>query len=161
MSSRTMRNGESGDGSMTTLLCLIFLVFSLCVPGQLHAQGTDDKVQSRQGRSTSPSFDPSKFVVFIHMGGRSLDRLAILRIGIALSKKGYVVRAPDRDQDEVGGPGVDYFSDSARDAAQDVANAMNEVLREMKLQDKDDSRKLRPRLQGTKNPPGYLGVWLF
>jgi hypothetical protein len=136
---------------MRTRLGLIFLLLSLCVPGDLHAQS----------RGTKPEFDPSKFVVFIHTGGRSLDRHATQRIGIALSQKGYVVRAPDRDQDDVGGPGVDYFSESARPAAEDVANTMNEILTEMKLQDKDARKKLRPRLQRTKNPPGYLGVWLF
>jgi hypothetical protein len=71
-----------------------------------------------------------------------------------------LVRAPDNQRDVVGGPGVDYFDDSALDVAQDVANTVNETFEKLWGQVADD-RKLKPRRQRVKNPPTYLGVWLF
>ncbi|MBX9827927.1 MAG: hypothetical protein K2Y27_23365 [Xanthobacteraceae bacterium] len=124
------------------------LALILLVPGSLLAQ-----------QGALPPIDTGRFTVFIH-GGNENEQIGskVLReIGTVLVKKGYVVRAPDFDQDTVGGPGVDYFSDDARDAAQDVADEINRALRSRKLQTKE----LKPRRQNVRNPPGYLGVWLF
>lgn len=105
----------------------------------------------------APKVDASKFVVFIHAGSNVKDK-SIKQIAGALFSKGYVVRSPDNDQDEAGGAGVDYFDDSAKDAAQDVATTVNEAFTRLKL---DQKKALSPRRQKTKSPPNYLGVWLF
>ncbi len=142
------RNSERYGGPMN--LCRFFLVFALCMPGVLHAQQTQ--------QSGNPPRDNSKYVVFIHAGGKDIGN-QIGEITIALLKERYIVRAPDKDQDKIGGPGVDYFDDSAFEAAQDVAKIVNGILQNLKLQ--DEGKTLKPRAQRLKNPAGYLGVWLF
>jgi hypothetical protein len=130
-------------------ICLILL---LLAPSLLSAQP--------QQSGVPPVRDNSQFVVFIHAGGGKIGDQQVREIGALLVKKGYVVRAPDLERDEAGGPGVDYFSNFARDAAQDVADTVNARLQALKLQS-DENKKLKPRLQRVNNPPGYLGVWLF
>lgn len=107
--------------------------------------------------------DPSKFIIFIHAGPFLKDgEAAVKQIAGALFNKGYVVRSPDNDQDDAGGPGVDYFDDNARDAAQDVADTVNELMAKISLPKTGVAgKKLMPRRQKTKTPPNYLGVWLF
>lgn len=104
-----------------------------------------------------PAIDRSKFIVFIHAGPKLTDPV-VRRIAGALYTKGFVVRSPDNDQDETGGPGVDYFADTAKDAAQDVAEAVNML---MAKPEGAPTKKLAPRRQNTKTPANYLGVWLF
>jgi hypothetical protein len=139
---------------MKTILCRFFLVLAFCLPGALQAQ------QPPPQQSGPPVRDNSKFVVFIHAGGKKVDEKKIREIAVELLKKRYVVRAPEYDQDEIGGPGVDYFAESARDAAKDVADTVNEKLKSLELVT-DNKKNLVPRLQRVRNPPGYLGVWLF
>lgn len=108
--------------------------------------------------------DSSKFVIFIHAGPHLKNgEAAVKQIAGALYNKGYVVRSPDNDQDEAGGPGVDYFDDNARAAAQDVADTVNELMARLTTLPKTGfaGKKLMPRRQKTKAPPNYLGVWLF
>jgi hypothetical protein len=135
---------------MTTILHRLALILALCVPSALLAQS--------QGGSPN-----SRIVIFIHAGGGEINDNQIRDIAVALVRKQYTVRVPDRDQDKVGGPGVDYFDDSARAAAEDVANTVNAALKGLKLltDEKDEKRALKPRRQFLRNPPGYLGVWLF
>ena len=104
-----------------------------------------------------PPADAGRFVLFIHAGGAAEgDRKLIDIIAISLAKRGYVVRAPDNERDEIGGPGVDYFAEAESSAAQDIANTINSASAEL-----HGSVKVEPRLQHGKNPPGYIGVWLF
>src|SRR3954452_18029374 len=106
-------------------------------------------------------YDRSKYIIFIHAGPRTKDDRDDKLISGALFSKGYIVRAPDDDQDEVGGPGVDYFDESAKKPADDVAKTINETFRLLKSE-RDAKQSLRPRRQSkTKNPPNWLGVWLF
>lgn len=107
--------------------------------------------------------DPAKFIIFIHAGPFLKDgEAAVKQIAGALFNKGYVVRSPDNDQDDAGGPGVDYFDDNARDAAQDVADTVNELMTRIALPKTGVAgKKLMPRRQRTKTPANYLGVWLF
>lgn len=128
----------------------LLLILALCVPVPLHGQGAPP----------SGTRDKSQFVVFIHAGPQSPDDKETKQIAVALFQKGYLVRAPDNQRDKVGGPGVDYFDDSARDMAQDVADTVNETFEKLGVQVADD-KKLKPRRQRVKNPPTYLGVWLF
>jgi hypothetical protein len=111
--------------------------------------------------SAQTRFDTSKFIVFIHAGGSKDDR-AVRLISGALFAKGYTVRAPDADQDEVGGPAVDYFDDSAKDAAQDVATIVNDTFVKLEIK-REEKQILKPRKQITKarTSPNWLGVWLF
>jgi len=138
---------------MITLMYRLVLVLALGMPASLYAQG----VQPR----AVPSGE-TKFVLFIHTGGSpaGIDEGKIKQIMGALAQKGYLVRAPDKEQDERGGPGVDYFADSARAAAQDVANTVNLTFEKLGIP-VDEKKKLKPRLQRVKNPAAYLGVWLF
>jgi hypothetical protein len=106
-------------------------------------------------------FDRSKYIIFIHAGPKKKDEREVKLISGALFSKGYIVRAPDEDQDELGGPGVDYFDESAKAPAQDVASTINEAFTQLKM-DPGAKQLLRPRPQTkTKNPPNWLGVWLF
>jgi hypothetical protein len=128
-------------------LRLIFLIL-IMVSMPLTARGLD----------SAPPADPSRFVLFIHAGGAASesDRKLVNTIAISLAKRGYVVRAPDDERDDVGGPGIDYFSETERPTAEDIANTVNSVSAELK-----GSVKVEPRRQSGKNPPGYIGVWLF
>jgi hypothetical protein len=145
---------------MRTIISGLCLIVALSVPGNLLAQPQSRQEQAPQ-QGALPARDNSRFVVFIHAGGKDgADDKAIREIAVALLGKRYVVRAPDRERDEVGGPGVDYFAEAARDAAQEVADTVNEKLKSLNLLP-DETKKLKPRLQRLKNPPGYLGVWLF
>jgi hypothetical protein len=135
---------------MTTTIGRVYLLLLLLAPSVLSAQ---------QQSSGAPERN-SQFVVFIHAGGGDINDRSLREIGAMLVRKGYVVRAPDRERDEIGGPGVDFFSTFARDAAQDVADTVNAGLQALKLLP-DEKKKLQPRLQRVNNPPGYLGVWLF
>jgi hypothetical protein len=128
----------------------LLLILALCLPVPLHGQGTPP----------SGTRDKSQFVVFIHAGPKLPDAKEIKQIAVALLQKGYLVRAPDSQQDKVGGPGVDYFDDSALGMAQDVADTVNETFGRLGVQVADD-KKLKPRRQRVKSPPTYLGVWLF
>ena len=72
----------------------------------------------------------------------------------ALAQRGYVVRPPDKQRDEAGGAGVDYFAEADKDIAQDIANVVNDVLYK-------SEPKVKPRYQRIRNPTGYIGVWLY
>ena len=122
------------------------LLFVLLSPSQMLAQS------SRQ-------IPNSQFVVFVHAGPKSTDP-RIKQITGALFAKGYQVRAADNEQDTVGGAGVDYFDDSAKATADEIAKLMNEKLAAVQLKTATD-KDLEPRFQRVKNPPTYIGVWLF
>lgn len=97
-----------------------------------------------------------EYVVFIHCGPKSPDDPVVRAVAIALLQKGFLVREPEPDQDNVGGPGVDYFDESAAAVAADIANSVNAVLT------KDPNVKpLVPRSKRLNNPAFYFGVWLF
>jgi hypothetical protein len=129
---------------MTTIIGRIWLLLLLLAPSLLSAQ-------TRQ---------PGEFVVVIHAGGGSIDDQNLREIGALLVKKGYVVRAPDRERNVKGGPGVDYFSSFAREAAEDVADTVSEGLLAMRLPP-DAKQRLKPRLQlRPSNLPIFLEVWL-
>jgi hypothetical protein len=150
---------------MTTIAYRLLIVLTLCIPGLLYAQPAQQggpPVPQSGPPSLQTTRDNSKFVVFLHVGGKGADGNAIddkgvKSVAIALLGKQYVVRAPDWDSDEVGGPGVDYFAESSLEAATEVAGLVNAKLKELKLLRKE----LIPRLQRVNNPPSYLGVWLF
>ena len=86
---------------------------------------------------------------------RECDRKLVDTIAIQLAKRDNWCVPPDIERDEVGGPGVDYFSEAERSTAQDITTIVNSVSVEQ-----NGSVKVEPRLHG-KNPPGYIGVWLF
>jgi hypothetical protein len=102
---------------------------------------------------------PNQFVVFVHAGPKLSDA-KIKQITGALFEKGYQVRAPDNDQDAEGGVGVDYFDKSAEKTATEIAKLMNDKLKSLELKGPSDL-ELKPRFQSVKNPPTYIGVWLF
>ncbi len=132
--------------SMRSIISGLCLVVALSLPGVLLAQ------QQPQGRQQGgpPVRDNSTFVVFIHAGGKDyVDEKSVREIAVALLGKRFVVRAPDKERDEVGGPGVDYFAKSAREAAQEVANTVNDKLKSLNLLT-DETKALKPRLQRLK-----------
>jgi hypothetical protein len=102
----------------------------------------------------APPADAKRFVLFIHAGTATKpDQDLVKKVTFALAARGYVVRSPEYDRDELGGPGVDYFADADLQAATDVAAVVNAEL--------SPAIKLKPRLQRVRNQPGYIGVWLF
>ena len=105
-------------------------------------------------------FDPRQYVLFLHTGPLDPTDIKVTQLASALARRGYLVRSPDGQADEVGGPGVDYFVDADAKAAADVAATVNATLPDLGIA-ADDTNKLAPRRQTAKNSPGYLGVWLF
>ena len=103
----------------------------------------------------------SQFVVFIHSGPRDPDDPVVLQIARYLAQRGFIVREPDDAQDLYGGPGVDYFSDSATRTAEDVAMFVSKLKLTIGNLPDEQKKRLEPRLQRINNPPTYLGVWLF
>ena len=103
-----------------------------------------------------PPPDAKRFVLFIHGGAQASKPPEDLtsRIALTLARRGYVVKSPEKDLDEVGGPGVDYFHTEDRVAAQDIADTVNSIL-------PSEMNKLPVRLQRITNPSGYIGVWLY
>ena len=126
------------------------LIILLCLPALAQAQAPP----------APPSAAGTPDVLFIHSGPKSADDIIVKRLAVTLAKQGYSVREPEDDQDKVGGPGVDYFADQAKEKAQDVADKVNEFLAQ-NGQPADAGKKLQPRKQSGKSPPNYLGVWLF
>ena len=100
-----------------------------------------------------------QYVVFLHAGPKLTDP-RIKQVAGALFERGYLVRAPDNEQDTVGGAGVDYFDESAKEAANKISKLMNDTLNKLELKTAND-KDLLPRFQRVKNPPTYIGVWLF
>jgi hypothetical protein len=107
-----------------------------------------------------PSVAGTPYVLFIHSGPKKSDDLVVKRLAIMLARMGYSVREPEEDQDKVGGPGVDYFDDTAKAKAQEVADTVNEYLAQQSPPT-DAGKKLQPRKQAAKNAANYLGVWLY
>jgi hypothetical protein len=105
--------------------------------------------------ATPPPANASSFVLFIHAGGPGdPDQDLIKKIAVALAARGYNVHSPDNERDKIGGPGVDYFSDTDLPAAQDIATVISPMLPQ-------GSKPLVPRRQRGKSEPGYIGIWLF
>jgi len=102
----------------------------------------------------------NRYVVFIHAGPKKPGDQGVKNLALRLVKQDYLVRQPEFDQDVVGGPGVDYFTDQAKAKAQEVADIVNDFLADTGALP-DPGKKLKPRLQNVKNPPTYLGVWLY
>jgi hypothetical protein len=135
--------------TMSVRLALFLL---LLLPGFASAQP--------QSQAQAPMPGGAKYVVFVHAGPK-LNDARIKQVAGALFEKGYLVKSPDGDQDTTGGAAVDYFDPSAKDVAADIAKLMNERLKALELKGPDDA-DLAPRFQRiTKNPPTYIGVWLF
>src|SRR5271167_2984982 len=110
---------------------------------------------ARSQVATAPPANASSFVLFIHAGARNNpDQDLVKKIAVALATRGYNVHSPDNERDEIGGPGVDYFSDEDLPAAQDIATVISDMLPQ-------GSKRLMPRRQRGKSQPGYIGVWLF
>jgi hypothetical protein len=108
-------------------------------------------IQSAAPPVATAADDISRYTLFLHTGGGPGGTADLVK-GV-LQKQGYTVR-PDGDTDDSGGPGVDYFYDQDRAGAERVAGVVNSALPE-------DLKRLQPRRQQARNPPGYLGVWLF
>jgi hypothetical protein len=95
----------------------------------------------------------SRYVVFLHDAGASKELTD--KLIAAIREKGYVVRGVDHDADK-SGAGVDYFSEQDRSAASNVADIVNEF----NASTPGGGKRLEPRMQRVKNPPGVLGLWL-
>ena len=132
----------------------LFLLVALvaAVPISLYAQ----QPPRQQPPQLQESRANSRYILFIHTGGgpENLVGNLVQNVLTALLKEGYSVRKPDNQRDAVGGPGVDYFDDEDGRKAQEVADIVNSIL-------PSTLRRLEARRQRAKNPPGYLGVWLF
>src|SRR3954453_2684315 len=133
---------------MTTALARAILMAVIFLPSLALAQAPPGP----------PASTP--YVLFIHSGPKSSDDAVVKRLAVTLAKQGYSVREPEGDQDKVGGPGVDYFADQAKDKAQDVADKVNEFFAENGAPPAP-AKNLKPRKQSGKIQPNYLGVWLF
>ncbi len=112
---------------------------------------------SAAGVNSPPPDNANRYSVFVHSGGwrpGDGDQEVVTSIVSALAQRGYVVRPPDAQRDDVGGAGVDYFAESDKDIAQDIADVVNDILYK-------SEPKVHPRFQRIRNPTGYIGVWLY
>jgi hypothetical protein len=117
--------------------------------------------QPAQQRPPAPDADKGpRHVVFMHTGPKQTSDPGVRALAGALVRKGYLVRAPDDQQDLVGGPGVDYFADEDAGAARELADTVNAAMADPKLYG-DDPKPLKPRRQRVRQPQGHLGLWLF
>ena len=135
---------------MTTAIKRTLLILLLCLPS----------LAQSQAQGGPPVLAGTPYVLFIHSGPKGADDPFVKRLAVMLARQGYSVREPEQDQDKVGGPGVDYFDDTAKAKAQDVANVVNEYFAQNPPPG-DTPKKLQPRKQSAKNAPNYLGVCLF
>jgi hypothetical protein len=107
------------------------------------------------GVDAPPPENASHYTLFIHSGGGSLKEdaklMAVMKVVSALAQRGYLVRPWDNYADNTV---VDYFAESDKDIAQDVADVVNDVLYK-------SEPTVKPRYQPIRNPTGYIGVWLF
>lgn len=126
-----------------TMIKRVMLAILLCLPSLALAQAPPGP----------PAAGP--YVLFIHSGPKSADDQEVKKIAVLLAKAGYSVREPENDQDKVGGPGVDYFGPQAAAEAAKVADLVSGYL------GLDPAKKLPTRLQSSKSPPNYLGIWLY
>jgi len=113
------------------------------------------------GPQTSvPPENRSDYILFIHFGAP--DDLKDPPDASSLVKKlkaeGYVVRGADSQRDDVGAAGIDYFRPEDEGAAKAIAASVNAWLKENK---QAALATLKPRRQNVRNPPGYIGVWIF
>src|SRR3954464_11010248 len=124
-----------------TVIKRTILAILLCLPALAQAWA----------QAAPPMAAGTPYVVFIHSGPKQSDDPVVKRLAVMLAKQGYSVREPENDQDKVGGPGVDYFADQAKEKAQDVADKVNEFLAQ-NGQPVDAGKKLQPRKQSGKTP---------
>ena len=107
------------------------------------------------GVNAPPPENAKGYTLFIHSGGGSLNEeerlVAVKKVVSALAQRGYLVRPWDNNSDETV---VDYFADSDKDIAQDIADVVNDILYK-------GEPTVKPRFQPIRNPTGYIGVWLF
>lgn len=107
----------------------------------------------------SPPLDRSLYTLFVHDGAPD-DMTARPNASLlvqALREQGWVVRGVDNQKDTYGS-GIDYFRPQDKAAAEGIATSVNKWLRE---NGKADLAAVKPRLQSTRNPPGYIGVWIY
>jgi hypothetical protein len=126
-----------------TMIKRVMFALLLCLPSLALAQAPPGP----------PAAGP--YVLFIHSGPKNADDPEVKKIAVLLAKDGYSVREPENDQDKVGGPGVDYFGPQAEQEAAKVAGLVSGYL------GRDPAKKLPIRLQSSKSPPNYLGIWLY
>jgi hypothetical protein len=112
---------------------------------------------SAHSQALVPKFG-KETVVFIHCGPRRPDDPVVRAVAVALLQQGFLVREPEPDQDQVGGPGVDYFDPMAAETAQQIAKFVNGVLANSTG---GLGKPLTARLQRASTPAFYFGVWLF
>jgi hypothetical protein len=132
---------------------------------------------SAEGAGTSATFDPSQraprpqkpskatdrpsdYILFIHYGApRDMTNLPDVSSLVNKFKEGgYFVRGADGQNDPSGTSAIDYFRQEDKATAQLIANSVNEWLVE---NGKKELATLKPRQQHVRNPPGYIGVWIF
>jgi hypothetical protein len=130
--------------SFHSRLVIGLLFFGLAMPLSLASEAQ---------KAEKPA-DPGQYVLFIHAGHASSGEYddLVRKVTIALAKSGYVVRAPDQERKQ-DGPGVDFFDETNRPAAEHIASVVNEQ--------KGEGHDLKVRLQPVKRPQGYIDVWLF
>lgn len=132
---------------------------------------------SSQGAGTSATFDatqqapvpkepnkaadrPSNYILFIHYGApRETANLPDISSLVRKFKEGgYIVQGADAQSDPSGTSGIDYFRQEDSAMAQLIADSANAWLIE---NGKKELAALKPRRQQVRNPPGYIGVWIF
>jgi len=95
---------------------------------------------------------PTFYALFVHYGSQSPVNADVSQLISRLRNVGFRVLGTDRERDVQGGPGVDFFRDEDEAAAKKIAELVN---------DWRGTPTIKARRQKVKNPPGFIGVWLF
>jgi hypothetical protein len=91
-------------------------------------------------------------IAYVHTGRSSISPDIQARIQSSVQSYGVKVGGFDPDVDPAGGVGVDYFDDSDRSLAQQMADSIGNVI---------GRGQFPPRKQSSKlNQQGVFGVWL-
>jgi hypothetical protein len=94
----------------------------------------------------------SRFRIFLHVGvakGRPVPEVEAIKK--ALANDGYAVLGVD-DKADTYGPGVDYFNDSDKQAAESIAGILTGLL-------PGNPGAIPVRKQSVQNRNGTIGIW--
>lgn len=93
-----------------------------------------------------------RYRIFLHTGsanGRPVPELEAIKK--AFATEGYTILGLD-DQKDAYGPGVDYFNDSDKSAAESIAKVLTGLL-------PGDPKQIPARRQNAQNRVGTIGIW--
>jgi hypothetical protein len=105
-----------------------------------------------QLHNSSPKPEYDRYLIYLHLG-KLPDRYTPSKEVVLqrLTEAGFTVKGVD-DNFDAYGPGVDYFHEKDKEAADIVAQVLNALL-------PNESKQLRSRKQNVTRQEGTIGIW--